>query len=580
MRTARTIAFALGCSAIVIAHASVKLGTNASLPFQYGVDSSGNSYVLANLTLNSGLIGLVITKLNSSGKAIYTARLGTNPATGPYTFTLDSAGNTYTVVKMTSLSGVTGLYLVKVNAAGSTVYSVRLGTSPTTSPFYTNVDSTGNVTVVVNLTPVTGAAGLYAFRISASGATTYSVRLGSSPSSTTFASSVDSSGNCYTIANMLNTSGVTGLYMCKVSPAGSVTYSTKLGTSPTNGPFGTTLDGSGSSFTVSNLTPISGSSGLYLDRIASSGSLSFATKIGTNPSSNNFAANLDASDNTYLIANYTPLTGTSGLWASKYDSTGKAIYANRLGNNVSAAPFGYTIDSSLNAYAVSNMTNSNGLAGLYVTKMSSSGTVTYSNRIGTSPASGPFDAHLDTSGNVFTLSSMLAGTNAGLWSVKVGTTGNTIFSTRLGYSPASLPFSDAYDSTNNLFAVVNMTSLTGSSGLYSLKVSNSGLPVFTTRLGINPASTPFASYFDGYGNSFVMANMSGVNNPTGLYVARVNGTGNTIYNFRIGTNPSAGLTKYILDGAGNAFITSNMTPIGGSTGLYVTKVDPNGNVIF
>ena len=175
---------------------------------------------------------------------------------------------------------------------------------------------------------------------------------------------------------------------------------------------------------------------------------------------------------------------------------------------------------------------------------------------------------------------MLAGTNAGLWSVKVGTTGNTIFSTRLGYSPASLPFSDAYDSTNNLFAVVNMTSLTGSSGLYSLKVSNSGLPVFTTRLGINPASTPFASYFDGYGNSFVMANMSGVNNPTGLYVARVNGTGNTIYNFRIGTNPSAGLTKYILDGAGNAFITSNMTPIGGSTGLYVTKVDPNGNVIF
>lgn len=580
LRNVKSVGFALVCLSVTLAQASVKLGTNASAPFQYGVDSSGNSYVLANLTLNQGLSGLVITKLNSTGNAVYTARLGTNPTAGPYSFTLDNSGNTYTVVQMQSLSGVTGLYVVKVNASGTTVYSVRLGTNPTTTPFFTNVDSSGNLTLIANYTPLTGSAGLFATRLSASGSTTYSLRLGSSPAGSPFGAAMDSTGNCTVVSNMTNTSGVAGLYACKVSPTGKATYTTKLGTSPGIAPFGNILDSSGNLFNVSSLTSNSGTTGLFLNRVSATGTLSFAKQVGTNATAYPFGGTVDASGNTFLLNSYTPLSGSSGLWATKFDSSGNTKYATRLGSNAGASPFASTVDSALNNYVVSNMTNTSGLAGLYVTKLASSGTVAYSSRIGTSASAGPFDAHLDSSGNVYTLSNMLSNGNSGLWAYKLGATGNTVYNTRLGYNAASAPYFDVYDTNNNLYAVVSMTSLTGASGLYTLKMSNTGSTVFTTRLGLNPSAAPFSDYIDGYGNNFVMANMSGVNAPTGLYVARVNSSGTIVYNLRIGTSPISSLTKYILDASGNALVTSSMTPVGGSPGLYVTKVDSTGKVIF
>jgi len=560
---------------------SVRIGTSVGLPFQCQLDGSENTFAVANMTALNGVSGLYVNKLSATGKVVFSDRVGYSPAATPFAFFLDPAGNSFTVSNMTALNGVAGLYVTKINPTGGVVYSARLGYNAAALPFSASLDTSGNVHVVSSMTALNGVAGLYCLKLNTAGASVYSVRLGTNPAPAPFQMQVDTAGNAYALANLTALNGVAGLYLTKLSSTGTTVYTGRLGYNPTAQPFGNANDSLGNSFTVGNMTALNRVSGLYFSKVSPTGSLVYSQRLGYSPTTTPFWANLDAADNAFTISNLTSLSGVAGLYYSKINASGTVIYNGRLGYNPAGAPFGAIEDSAANLYSVANMFALNGVAGLYSNKITSAGLLVYNDRLGYNPAAAPFDARIDGSSNAYSFANMTA-TNgiAGLYVTKLNPTGGLVFSDRLGYNPASAPFADILDSALNVYIAANMTAVTGSFGMYLTKLNSAGKVTYSVRLGTNPALAPFGYYVDGSGNAFTMVNMINLSGLPGLYLNKVSSTGVTIYSARLGTNPSTTPSNYFIDSAGNAISVTSMTALTGLPGLYVSKLSPTGATIF
>jgi len=571
----------LGVGVSLPANASVRIGTNASLPFQFAMDSSENAYVLSNMTALNGVAGLYVTKLNTKGQVVFSDRLGYNPSGNPYSFFLDASGNSYTVSSMTALNGSAGLYVTKINPSGAITYTTKLGTAPAAMPFSAALDTSGNVHVSSSMTSLTGLAGLYSTKLSPSGATLFSVRLGTTPATTPFQVLLDSSGNTYTMSNMKSLAGVAGVYLTKLTSVGTTTYSGRIGTSPAAQPFGSLLDGSGNLFTIGSMSALNGAAGLYSWKVNPSGVPTFDIRLGYNAAANPFWGNIDVAGNSYAISNMTSLSGVSGLYYTKLGPTGVTVYNGRLGYNSSTGPFGAFLDGSGNVYSAANMTNLSGVGGLYLNKINPNGVPTYNLRIGYSPASTPFGFQADTAGNVYAFSNMTStGGVASFYVTKLNSSGGVVYFDRLGYNPAGAPFASLVDSGANAYTIANMTGPNNAVGLYFSKLSSTGNLSYYVRLGLNPVAAPFGYYLDTSGNLFSMSNMTSLSGLGGLYCNKLGPTGSVAYSVRLGSNPTSNDWAYFVDGSGNAFSVSSMTGLTGLPGLYVSKLAANGSVAY
>ncbi|MDR3689210.1 MAG: hypothetical protein P4L46_07520 [Fimbriimonas sp.] len=566
---------------VTLAIGSVRIGTNASAPFQFALDGSENSIVVANMTSLTGVSGIYVTKLSSAGKIVYSDRLGYSVATAPFASFLDSAGECFVVDSMTALNGVSGLYVTKINTSGAIVYTTRLGTSPATQPFAATLDPSGNVHVVTSMKSLSGVAGLYSIKLNTAGATVYSVSLGTKPATAPFAANLDSAGNEFTLSSLTAANGVSGLYLSKLSTTGSLAFNNRIGYNAATAPYGNGFDSSANLFSVSSMTSTSGVSGLFLLKVNANGTTTFSSRLGYSPATSPFWATLDSSDNTYTVSNLTNLSGVTGLFYSKTNSSGTTIYNGRLGYSPASAPFAVTVDSSSNLYSVANMTALNGSKGLYYSKLNATGTVVYNDRLGSNPAAVPFDARLDGSGNAFAFSNMTATTGvSGLYVTKLSSTGAVSYMDRIGYNPAGFPFGDYVDSASNVYTVASMTGLSGTTGLYFTKLSSTGKVTYNVRVGINAVAPPFSYWIDGSGNVLTLANMSSLTGAAGLYLNKVGATGTVAYSVRLGSNPASTGYAYYLDGSGNAFCAASMTSLSGVTGLYVSKLSASGATLY
>jgi len=562
------------------AFGSVRIGYNMGLPFQFALDGSENSYTVASMTNLSGVSGLFVTKLSSAGKIVFSDRIGYGAAATPFAFFLDSAGDTYTISSLTALNGVAGLYVTKINSSGAVTYTTRLGTAATSLPFAAGLDSSGNIHIVSNMTSLAGVSGLFSIKLNLSGSVQFSDRLGTSPATSPFVSMLDNSGSAYTLASMTALSGVSGLYLTKVNSTGTTVYSDQLGTKPTAGTFGGAVDLSSNAFTIANATSLNGVSGLYFVKTNATGTSVYSERLGYNPAGAPFWADVDASDNAFTVSSLTSVGGVSGLYFSKLSSSGTLVYNGRLGYNAATSPFAATLDSGENLCSVANMTALNGVAGLYFSKLSATGSSLYSERIGSNPASAPFDARLDGSGNGYALASM-TGTNgeAGFYVTKLNSNGGVVYADRIGSNAVSAPFADVLDAAQNVYTVANMTGLNSTSGLYFTKLNSTGTVIYNFRLGITPAASPFAYVVDGSGDAYSMVNMTNLSGVAGLYLNKTNPSGSLVYSERLGTNPAT-TAAYYVDASGNALSVVSMTATSGVTGLFVSKLNSSGGTVY
>ena len=114
------------------------------------VDSTGNSYVVSKLS--SGGSSALLCKFDSAGTIVWQRELSQSPSLNvvPVAIALDSTGNPYLLINysISTLSGETGIAVVKYDASGSLIWQTQITTSQIgqTSPIpITSVSTAANI---------------------------------------------------------------------------------------------------------------------------------------------------------------------------------------------------------------------------------------------------------------------------------------------------------------------------------------------------------------------------------------------------------------------------------------------------
>jgi len=336
--------------------------TNAS---GIAVDASGNAYIalsystipVTNGAYNGGCCG-GITKLNASGTAlVYSSQLSASFSG----IALDVSGNAYVAGStyssgyittpgafQPSLAGGSDAVMAKLSASGSTLLSSTfLGGNGGDQGFGIALDSGGNAYVTgsagsldfpVNTEAAKSLTGPYtqAFvtKFAPDGATlSYSTFVGGSGNDTGRAIAVDATGAVY-VAGQTNSSdfpitvgawqttigGGYDAFLFKLSPVGSLVYSTFIGGLSTEDARGVALDAAGNAY------------------------------VAGNTSSSNFLA-------TSILGSPAPF---SSVFVTKVNPAGSAfVYSTLLGGSSQQTVSGIAVDSAGSAYLTGNTYSSN-----------------------------------------------------------------------------------------------------------------------------------------------------------------------------------------------------------------------------
>jgi hypothetical protein len=396
---------------------------------------------------------------------------------------------------------------------------------------------------------------------------------------------VDSTGAAYvtghtiaadfpTTANALQPTKLTGssqdtAFVTKLSPTGTLAYSTYLSGPQSTRSFGIATDGAGNAYVVGQAGsgfPVTASA--FNSTNTNSG---FLTKLNTNASG---AASL-------VYSTLLGPTGFSEPRAVTVDSTGNA-YVTGFTNSTS---------TNLTTPGAFQTTFGGGTADAFVAKFNT-------NLSGA--ASRIYSTYLGGTGQDYGGSSVPRGNQA----IAIDATGNAYVTGQT--SSTNFPVANAFQATNaGLFdAFLAKLNPTGSALVYSTYLGGSSLsvPDEGRAVAVNVVGN---AYVAGYAQSadFPTANpVTPVSTTGGVFVAKFTPAGNTlVYCTRLGTATSQDLANGIaLDAAGNAFITGDarngyptVLPFqanpAGITDAFVTEiadptiigrvVDENGNPI-
>jgi CSLREA domain-containing protein len=462
-------------------------GTDYDEGYSIAIDSSGNVYTTGkfegtvdfdpgagtyNLT-SAGYSDIFVSKVDSSGDFIWAKRMGGISDYGDYgiDIAVDSSGDVYTTgyfsgtvdfdpgagaANLTVGAGAQEIFVSKLDTDGNFVWAKSLGGGGNGSGSSIAVDSGGDVyttgyfegtgdfnpgTGTYNLTGL-GAQDIFVSKLNSSGNFVWAKRMGDVSSEIGFGIALDSSDNVYT-----------------------------------TGFFESTVDfdpGAG----LANLTS-AGYRDIFISKLNSSGNFVWAKNIGGTGESGNdgdygYDIAVDSSGDVYTTGTfYTPLyesvdfdpgagtayltsAGGSGsdIFVSKLNSSGDFVWAKGMGGASTDGGYGITLDSSGNVYSVGNFyetadfdpgagtanLTSEGIQGIFVSKLDSSGNFVWAKNGGTNDANGNYGADIavDSSGYVYTTgnfygtgdfdpgSSTVNLTNAGFSDIFVTKLGNDV----------------------------------------------------------------------------------------------------------------------------------------------------------
>jgi hypothetical protein len=404
-----------------------------------------------------------------------------------YGIAVDSSGNTYitggtysvnfpttagafdqTYSGNTNASPPAGdVFVVKLNAAGSLVYSTYIGGSHTDKGTAIAVDSAGNAYV-------TGSTGSTTFPTTAG---SFQPQWGNYP----FSSLGDA-------------------FVLKLNPSGSaLVYSSFLSGSSFNEGNGIAVDAAGSAyvtggatFTFRTTNPLvsqstAGGSDVFVVKIHPAGSsLVYSRLIGGSNDDVGYGIAIDPGGNAY-VSGYTvssnfavtsPLQGTYGgghdAVVARLNSAGAVVYSTYLGGSGLETGGSIAADASGNAYVTGYTSSTNfpvttgsfqttlkGTSDAYVAKISPAGSLTYATYVGGSLSENGTLRGIETFG-----------------AIAVDTTGNALVVGSTGSK--DFPLKEAIQTTNR------------SSGIAT--------DIFVTRLNAAGSALIFSTYFGGAGN--------------------------------------------------------------------------------
>jgi hypothetical protein len=395
-----------------------------------------------------------------------------------------------------------------------------------------------------------------------------------------------------------------------------------------------------------------GSNDVFVVKYNSSGTPVWARRIGGTLSDLGNSVSVDSSGNVIVTGSYASATlniyaadgttvsftlnrvggaGTRDGFVVKYNSSGTALWARRIGGVDTDQPQSVTVDSSgniivagyyadatLNIYAANGttilftLTNIGGVDG-FVVKYDSSGTPLWARKLGgTNSGDEPYTVCVDSSGNIivggtyssnplniyaangttvsFTLPNALNGAEA--FVVKYDSSGTPVWARRLaGTANNNYTQSVSTDSSGNIIVVgyysfsqlniyaadgttvsFTLANTGGSNDGFVVKYNSSGTPVWTRRLGGTGDDRALSVSIDSSGNVIVGGTYYSA--PLNIYAANGTTVSFTLANTGV-AEPF--LLKY--DSSGTPVWARRLGGAGADNGLSVST-DSSGNIIM
>ncbi|MCK9420083.1 MAG: SBBP repeat-containing protein [Nitrospirae bacterium] len=378
------------------------------------------------------------------------------------------------------------------------------------------VDSSNNIYVTgytnsTNFPSATGHAGsdydVFVMKISAAGTVVYSTYVGDSNTQDKgYAIAVDSSGNAYVtgetdnpgsgatfpVVNGFTTTPGDGAIVFKLNSAGSaLLYSTILQSGSSALGYGIAVQGAnayvcgGGAINTSMFpnwptagtysTHTGGTAGLYdafmvkIDTAATgASSLKYATRYGGTGWEYAYSVAVDSSGNAYVTGE-TDINQTvpyRQVLVVKFDSAGSVVYASTIGGSSDSYGYGIAVDSSGNAYVTGK------------TSASNFPTTTGAYQVAYAGAGDAFVAKLDTTGSTLLYSTFLGGASSSDTGhgIALDSAGNAYVAGETDSSnfPTTVDAIQSARASSNTEAFVTALNSTGTALLYSSYLGGTG----------------------------------------------------------------------------------------------------------
>ncbi|WDP89283.1 MAG: SBBP repeat-containing protein [Desulfobacter sp.] len=365
----------------------------------------------------------------------------------------------------TTLGGTQDAFVTKISSNGSILWSSYFGGNNSDNANGIAVDSGGNAVVSGSTsssnfnttngfdTSLGGMQDSFVSKFSSTGALIWSSYLGGSSHDWGKAIVVDENDNIlvtgYTNSSNFDTSsgfdtalgGTQDAFISKISSGGVLSWSSYLGGSGTDQGFGIATDGNNNIFVTGQTnsadfdtsrgfdTSLGGTWDAFITKISSNGSVSWSSYLGGSGNENyllgGFDVSADRSGNVWVTgptasADFntvngfdTTLGGPSDAYVTKISSSGSVSWSSYLGGSGSDRGVGIALDGNGDAFITGDTSSSDfntssgfdtslgGSWDAFVTKITSNGSVSWSSYYGGNEQDNSTGIALDSAGNIF-----------------------------------------------------------------------------------------------------------------------------------------------------------------------------------
>ncbi|TFJ81186.1 hypothetical protein NSK_007483 [Nannochloropsis salina CCMP1776] len=352
----------------------------------------------------AGSRNVFMIKLDSSGSPTWATSFGGESIDEGLGIAVDASGSSYTTgyfrgsmtVGSTNLmtAGGTDVFMIKLDSSGSPMWATSFGGDDSdlgqgiavdaSGSSYTTGYFQGSMTVGSTNLTAAGDTDVFMIKLDSSGSPTWATSFGGDSDSFVEGQgiAVDASGSSYTTgyfqgsmtvgSTNLTAAGSQDVFMIKLDSSGSPTWATSFGGDDSDLGLGIAVDASGSSYTTgyfrgsmtvgsTNLTA-AGSRNVFMIKLDSSGSPTWATSFGGDSSVEGQGIAVDASGSSYttgffqgsMTVGSTNLTaaGNTDVFMIKLDSSGSPTWATSFGGDSDSfvEGQGIAVDASGSSY--------------------------------------------------------------------------------------------------------------------------------------------------------------------------------------------------------------------------------------
>lgn len=271
-----------------------------------------------------GAYDFFVSRYDYDGDLVWTRQLGSPVADRATHVAVNSHGD---VIVVGDTSGVLGnasfggwdVALAKYDSAGNPQWTKQFGTSGADIVGALAVDEIGHMYLAGKTSGTIGAENfggedMFLAKLDDSGAKLWAVQLGSEANESVTDIAIDVDGNVIVTGHTLGTMaapflGGTDGFATKISPAGTVLWTTQWGSSGTDTPHGVAVDAFGNSFIVGSTSGSLGSPFMgwgfdrYIAKLTSTGAIQFIHQFGTELGDSAEDIVLGGSGEIYVLAN-------------------------------------------------------------------------------------------------------------------------------------------------------------------------------------------------------------------------------------------------------------------------------------